>query len=154
MTIAEELARIRPGTRVRVYHRAGAERFATSGTLVSLADGVVRVVPLTGSEELAIEVAAVTCVNVLNTREPRRPWAMVGRALAGAVLFGLVGYPVGLVIAMSGTAAEATAYRVWAGFILFGAVAGALSRRLGNPLALLDPWAARSGWWRRRLRRP
>jgi hypothetical protein len=75
--IPAELARVRAGTRVRLFHRNGADRVATSGSLRSVRAGEVTIAPDEGGE-LTVALAAVTCFYV--------PKPFRGRAAAVASL--------------------------------------------------------------------
>ena len=77
MTIADQLARFRTGTRLRLFHRSGERRMATSGWLAAADDGWVRL-ELDVGGELAVEIASVTCL--YTPPAPRR--RSLGSALA------------------------------------------------------------------------
>jgi hypothetical protein len=60
--VPEQLARVGPGRRVRVFHRDGERRVATSGTVVSLQGGVLTVTPLDGGCPLRVATDDITCM--------------------------------------------------------------------------------------------
>jgi hypothetical protein len=62
-TIGARLAGLRPGTRVRLFHRDGADRLATSGTLIALDQGRLTIAPDRGGQ-IAVAISAVTCFYV------------------------------------------------------------------------------------------
>ena len=61
--IPHELARLQPGTRIRLFHREGSDRRATSGSVISVGGGRVTMAPDDGGE-LTVLVSAVTCFYV------------------------------------------------------------------------------------------
>lgn len=132
MPSADDLARLRLGTRVRLYHLIDGERRATSGTLVSVRDGIVRVRPLSGADEQMVELANIHDMTV--AEPPKRslppPFSFL-RVVVGAALFGALGLFVAMLVVLGGGAE--VAYVVWAAFILFGAVAGVFASGVGHP---------------------
>ena len=141
MPSADDLARLPPGTRVRLYHLTDGDRRATSGTLVSVRDGIVRVRPLTGGDEQMVELATIDDMTVAEpTKQTLLPRFSFVRVVVGAVMFGALGYGVAGVVALGG--GEKVAYVVWGAFILFGAVAGVFASGVGHPwhhLSRRDP---------------
>jgi hypothetical protein len=62
-SIRAELARLCAGTRVRLFHREGAERRATSGKLLSVGTSSVTIAPDAGGV-LEVPVSTLTCFYV------------------------------------------------------------------------------------------
>jgi hypothetical protein len=60
--VPELLARVERGTRVRIFHRDGERKLATSGTVVALQDGVLTVTPLQGGCPVSVATADITCM--------------------------------------------------------------------------------------------
>lgn len=60
----EELARVGPGARVRLFHLEGGERAAVSGVLLAHEPGAVRVRGDDGEERL-VELSALACFYVV-----------------------------------------------------------------------------------------
>jgi hypothetical protein len=80
-SIPGELARLRAGTRIRLFHREGSDRIATSGTLLSVGAGEVTIAPDDGGE-LSVAVSAVTCFYVPKPSAGRAsPFAALRAAL-------------------------------------------------------------------------
>jgi hypothetical protein len=61
-SVADQLARVEPGTRVRIFHSEGDRRAATSGTVVILRDACLTVAPLGGGEPLRVPIDRITCM--------------------------------------------------------------------------------------------
>jgi len=61
-SVPEQLARVAPGTRVRLFHTADGHKRATSGTVVSVVDGVLTVRPLEGGDPLRVAADDITCM--------------------------------------------------------------------------------------------
>ena len=70
-SVPELLARVAPGVRVRVFHTDGDLRRATSGTVVSLRDGVLTVTPLEGGCPLRVATDAISCMYLPDEISPR-----------------------------------------------------------------------------------
>ena len=63
-SVAEQLARVGPGTRVRIFHREGEHKLATSGTVVLLRDACLTLTPLDGGEPLRVPIDHITCMHL------------------------------------------------------------------------------------------
>jgi len=61
-SVPEQLARVGPGTRVRIFHRDGERKVATSGTVVELRDACLTVAPLGGGEPLRVPIDRIRCM--------------------------------------------------------------------------------------------
>ena len=126
MPLADDLTRLPPGTRVRLYHLTDGERRATSGTVVVNDGTVLRVRPLSGGPEQTVEIASVDDFTVAGAVGARPVYRIsTARVLSGALLFGLLG------LAVSGLNRPAAPdYPVWAAYGLFGFLVGALPERI------------------------
>jgi hypothetical protein len=81
IVVPDELARVREGTRIRLFYREQGDRYACSGTLRSLRGGEVMIAPDNGGE-LTVAVSAVTCFYVPKPTGARAPLL---RALGAAL---------------------------------------------------------------------
>ena len=61
--VPDELARVRAGTRIRLFYVEQGDRYSVSGTLRSLRGGEVTIAPDDGGE-ITVPVAAVNCFYV------------------------------------------------------------------------------------------
>jgi hypothetical protein len=60
--VPEQLARVGPGTRVRVFHGDGEHKVATSGTVLELRDACLTLTPLGGGAPLRVPIDRITCM--------------------------------------------------------------------------------------------
>jgi hypothetical protein len=75
MTVADRLARVRPGARIRLFFVVQGDKHAVSGTLLGMTAASVRV-DTDGDGELSVPTAALTCMYL-----PKRP----STSLAGRI---------------------------------------------------------------------
>jgi hypothetical protein len=61
-SVSEQLARVGPGTRVRIFHRAGDKKVATSGTVVELREACLTLTPLGGGAPLRVPIDQISCM--------------------------------------------------------------------------------------------
>ena len=66
-SVAEQLTRVAPGTRVRIFHREGDERVATSGTVIAFGEGCLAIAPLDGSDVRRVRIDQITCMYLPST---------------------------------------------------------------------------------------
>jgi hypothetical protein len=61
-SVPEQLARVGPGTRVRIFHTDGERRLATSGTVVELRKACLTLTPLGGGAPLRVPIDRISCM--------------------------------------------------------------------------------------------
>jgi hypothetical protein len=61
-SVAEQLACVGPGTRVRIFHRDGERKVATSGTVIELREACLTLTPLGGGGPLRVSIDQISCM--------------------------------------------------------------------------------------------
>ncbi len=61
-SVSEQLARVGPGTRVRIFRVDGERRVVTSGIVVELGEACLTLTPLGGGAPLRVPIDRISCM--------------------------------------------------------------------------------------------